>query len=133
MLTLWLNLMLVAFYVGIQTAQARTRLFSHAVVGLAAGMAFLTKGFLAFVVLALVVLVGIGRMASLDGRFELAQAGREHVRRYSEIALQITIALWPVEQPLHDQQRPPCSHDIEGRGEVAHAVVSVSGFIQNGE
>ncbi len=56
MLTLWLNLMLVAFYVGIQTAQARTRLFSHAVVGLAAGMAFLTKGFLAFVVLALVVL-----------------------------------------------------------------------------
>ena len=77
--------------------------------------------------------VAQGQAGQYVGRFELAQAGREHVRRYSEIALQITIALWPVEQPLHDQQRPPCSHDIEGRGEVAHAVVSVSGFIQNGE
>lgn len=56
MLTLWLNLALVACYVGIQTTQARTRLFCYAAMGLAVGMAFLTKGFLAFVVLALVVL-----------------------------------------------------------------------------
>jgi 4-amino-4-deoxy-L-arabinose transferase len=56
MLALWLNLMLVAFYIGVQTERARTRLLSYAVVGLAVGMAFLTKGFLAFVVLALVAL-----------------------------------------------------------------------------
>ena len=67
------------------------------------------------------------------GRFQFRQAGREHIGWHSEVALQIAIALRPVEQPLDDQQRPPCSHDIEGRGEVAHAVVSVSGFIQNGE
>ncbi|MGB5145914.1 MAG: phospholipid carrier-dependent glycosyltransferase, partial [Porticoccaceae bacterium] len=56
MLALWLNLALVACYLGIQTTQARTRLFCYAAMGLAVGMAFLTKGFLAFVVLALVVL-----------------------------------------------------------------------------
>src|SRR4051794_38762822 len=37
------------------------------------------------------------------GRFELAQAGREHVRRHSEVALQIAVALRPVEQPLDDE------------------------------
>ena len=48
-------------------------------------------------------------------------------------ALQVAVALWPVEQPFHDEQGPPCSDDVEGRGEVAHSVGSASGFIQNGE
>ena len=74
-----------------------------------------------------------GQTGQDAGRFELAQAGREHVRRHSEVALQIAVALRPVEQPLHDEQGPPCSDDVEGRGEVAHAVGSASGFIQNGE
>jgi hypothetical protein len=41
--------------------------------------------------------------------------------------------MWPVEQPLQDEQGPPRSDDAEGRGEVAHSVGSASGFIQNGE
>jgi hypothetical protein len=74
-----------------------------------------------------------GQAGQYAGGLELAQAGREHVGRHSEVALQIAVALWPVEQPLHDEQGPPCSDDVEGRGEVAHAVGSASGFIQNGE
>lgn len=67
------------------------------------------------------------------GGLELAQAGGEDVGRYSEVALQIAIPLWPVEQPLHDKQCPPWSDDVEGRGKAAHAVGWASGFIQNGE
>ena len=67
------------------------------------------------------------------GRFELAQPSGEHVGRHAEVALQVAVALRPVEQPLDDEQGPPCSDDVEGRGEVAHAVGSASGFIQNGE
>ncbi|MDF9749607.1 hypothetical protein M2428_001044 [Arthrobacter sp. ES3-54] len=74
-----------------------------------------------------------GQTGQYPGRFELTQAGRKNVRRHSEVALQIAVALRPVEQPLHDEQGPPCSNDIEGRGEVAHSVGSASGFIQNGE
>jgi len=66
-------------------------------------------------------------------RFELAQARGEHIRPCSEVALQIPVALGTVEQSLHDEQGPPWSDDVEGRGEVAHAVGSASGFIQNGE
>ena len=74
-----------------------------------------------------------GQTGQYTGRFELAQAGCEHVRRHSEVALQIAVPLRPFEQPFHDEQGPPCSDDVEGRGEVAHAVGSASGFIQNGE
>ena len=67
------------------------------------------------------------------GRFELPQPGREHVRRHPELTLEVPVALWALEQSFHDQQRPPWADDVEGGGEVAHAVGSVSGFIQNGE
>jgi len=74
-----------------------------------------------------------GQTGQHAGCFELAQAGREYVRRYSKVALQIAVSLRPVEQPLHDEQSPSCADDVEGRGKVAHAFGSVSGFIQNGE
>ena len=82
--------------------------------------------------------VGTGVVAEREtgqnaGRLEFAQAGREHVRRHSKVALQIAVSLRSVEQPLHDQQSPSCADDVEGRGKVAHAFESVSGFIQNGE
>lgn len=67
------------------------------------------------------------------GRFQFTQAGREHIGWYSEVALQIAIALRPVEQPLHDEQGPPRSDDVEGRSKVTHAAGVGSGFIQNGE
>lgn len=74
------------------------------------------------------------RQAGQDaGRLELAQTGREHVRGHSELALQITVALRPVEQPLHDEQGPAGSDDVESCSQVAHAVGWSSGFIQNGE
>ena len=66
-------------------------------------------------------------------RFELAQARRKHVRPHPEVSLQIPVPLRSVEQPLHDEESPPCSDDFEGSGEVAHVLGSVPGFIQNGE
>ena len=82
--------------------------------------------------------VGTGVVAEREtgqnaGRLEFAQAGREHIRRHSEVALQVAVSLWPVEQSLHDEQCPPCSDDVESRGQVGHAVGWASGFIQNGE
>ncbi|MBP2264745.1 hypothetical protein J3A64_000209 [Pseudarthrobacter sp. PvP004] len=74
-----------------------------------------------------------GQAGQYASGLELAQSGRENVGRHSEVALQIAVALWPVEEPLHDEQGPPRSDDVEGRGEAAHAVGSTSGFIQNGE
>ena len=74
-----------------------------------------------------------GQTGKHAGRFELAQTGREYVRRHPEVALQIAISLRPVKQPLHDEQGPPCSNDVKGRGEAAHAFGSASAFIQNGE
>ena len=60
-----------------------------------------------------------GQPGQNASRFELAEAGREHVRRHSKVALQISIALRSAEQPLHYEQGPPRSDDIEGRGKVA--------------
>jgi hypothetical protein len=77
--------------------------------------------------------VSKGQTGQHASRFELAQACREDVRRHAEVALQITVPLRPIEQPLHDEQGPPCSDDVEGRGEVAHLVGSESAFMQNGE
>ena len=74
-----------------------------------------------------------GQTIQYAGRFKLAQACREYVRRHSEVALQIAVSLRPVEQPLHDEQSPPCPNDVEGSGKVAHVVGAASGFIQNGE
>lgn len=68
MLALWLNLALAAFYLGIRTEQERTRRLCYGVLGAALGMAFLTKGFLAFAVVALVALPYLGyrrRLADL--------------------------------------------------------------------
>jgi hypothetical protein len=66
-------------------------------------------------------------------RFEFAQPGSEHVRRHSEVALQIAVPLRFLEQSLDNEKCPPGTDDVEGGGEVAHSAVSVSGFIQNGE
>ncbi len=74
-----------------------------------------------------------GQSGEYASGLELAQSGREHVGRYSEVALEIAVTLWPVEQPIHDKQCPPWTDDVEGRGKVAHAVGWASGFIQNGE
>lgn len=63
-----------------------------------------------------------GQAGQYTGGLELAQSCREHVGRDSEVALQIPVTLWPVEQPLHDKQCPPWSDDVEGRGKVAHAL-----------
>ena len=65
--------------------------------------------------------------------FEFAQSGGEDVGGHSEVTLQITVALWSVEEPAHDEQGPPGADDIEGGGEVAHSCGPASGFIQNGE
>ena len=67
------------------------------------------------------------------GVLEFTQSDREHVGRHAQGALQVAVALRPVEQLLHDEQRPPGSYDVEGGGEIAHGVGSASGFIQNGE
>lgn len=77
--------------------------------------------------------VSEGQSLQDAGCFELAQAGSEHVRAHSEVTLQITVSLRPLEQSLHDEEGPPRSDDLEGGGEVAHVSGSVSGFIQNGE
>ncbi|GAA4166323.1 hypothetical protein GCM10022286_30810 [Gryllotalpicola daejeonensis] len=100
-----------------------------------------------------------GQAAQDSGGLELTQTGREDVRRHPELALQIAVALRPVEQPLRDKQRPSCADDLEGCAETAragvvtplvdtgpvtravaaaHAVAAAasagtSGFIQNGE
>ena len=70
---------------------------------------------------------------SLSSRFEFTQADGEHIRPHSEVALQIAVSLRPVEKPLNDEQGPPCPDDLECSSEVAHALGSASGFIQNGE
>ncbi len=68
-----------------------------------------------------------------SGRLELAEAGSKLVGSHSEFALEIAVTLRPVEQLFHDEQGPPRSDYFEGGGEIAHAVGSASGFIQNGE
>ena len=67
------------------------------------------------------------------GRFELAQARRQHVGAHSELSLQIAVALRAVEQLFDDEERPSCSDCAEGRRKVTHPFESASGFIQNGE
>ncbi|GGR17191.1 hypothetical protein GCM10010196_07460 [Agromyces mediolanus] len=74
-----------------------------------------------------------GQAVQQAGLLELAQAHREHVGGRPELALQVAVALRAVEQLLDDAERPAGSDDVEGGGEVAHAVGSASGFIQNGE
>lgn len=66
-------------------------------------------------------------------RLEFAQAGCEHVRGDSEVALEIAVALRAVEETLHDEQGPPRPDDVESRRQVAHSAGAASGFIQNGE
>ena len=44
-----------------------------------------------------------GQAGQYAGCFELAKAGREDVRGHSEVALQVAVALRPVEQSLHDE------------------------------
>jgi 4-amino-4-deoxy-L-arabinose transferase len=56
MVTLWLNLALVTFYLGVQAPGHRQKLFWYAMMGLAAGMGFLTKGFIALAVPVIVAL-----------------------------------------------------------------------------
>ena len=64
------------------------------------------------------------------GGFEFAQPDGQHVRAEAEMALQVAVALRTIEQPLHDEQCPPCSDDLERRSQVGHGAGSGSGFIQ---
>jgi len=54
--TLWSNLSLVAFWFATDSQQSRHRLWSWAILGLACGMGFLTKGFLALLLPVLIAL-----------------------------------------------------------------------------
>jgi len=61
--------------------------------------------------------VGTGVVAEREtgqnaGRLEFAQAGREHVRRHSKVALQIAVALRPVEQPAKEAASSSSSAQI---------------------
>jgi hypothetical protein len=77
--------------------------------------------------------VSKGETVEHAGLFELAQARRKHVGSQSELALQIAVALRPVEELFDDEESPSCANYFEGRGEVTHPFESASGFIQNGE
>ncbi|MFE8070251.1 lipid IV(A) 4-amino-4-deoxy-L-arabinosyltransferase [Marinobacteraceae bacterium S3BR75-40.1] len=50
MVTLWLNAAMVSFYLTVTAVSARQRLVGYALLGLACGLGFLTKGFLALAV-----------------------------------------------------------------------------------
>lgn len=54
--TLWVNLSLVALWFAIDAATTRQRLLAWAVVGIACGLGFMTKGFLAWLLPALIAL-----------------------------------------------------------------------------
>lgn len=56
MVTLWLNLTLVCFYVSLQARHSRTKLLGYALMGVAAGLGFLTKGFISLAVPVIVAL-----------------------------------------------------------------------------
>ncbi|TBW47899.1 lipid IV(A) 4-amino-4-deoxy-L-arabinosyltransferase [Marinobacter halodurans] len=50
MLTLWLNLAMVSFYLTVTAVTRKQRLWGYVILGLACGMGFLTKGFLALAI-----------------------------------------------------------------------------------
>ncbi len=56
MVTLWLDLTLVCFYVSLQANTSRQKLAGYALMGLAAGLGFLTKGFISLAVPVIVAL-----------------------------------------------------------------------------
>jgi 4-amino-4-deoxy-L-arabinose transferase len=56
MFTLWFNLSLIAFYLGLQADNVNKKIKYYGLTGAAAGLAFLTKGFIGLVVPAIVVL-----------------------------------------------------------------------------
>ena len=56
MVTLWLDLTLVSFYWSFQVDNSRQKLLGYAVMGVAAGLGFLTKGFISLVIPVMVAL-----------------------------------------------------------------------------
>lgn len=56
MVSLWLDLTLACFYVSLQTDSPRTKLGGYALMGIAAGLGFLTKGFISLAVPVIVAL-----------------------------------------------------------------------------
>jgi 4-amino-4-deoxy-L-arabinose transferase len=56
MFTLWFNLSLIAFYLGLHSDNVNKKIKYYALTGAVAGLAFLTKGFIGLVVPAIVVL-----------------------------------------------------------------------------
>ncbi|MDD2841307.1 MAG: lipid IV(A) 4-amino-4-deoxy-L-arabinosyltransferase [Tolumonas sp.] len=56
MVTLWLDLTLVCFYVSLQASTTRQKLTGYALMGVAAGLGFLTKGFISLAVPVIVAL-----------------------------------------------------------------------------
>ena len=61
------------------------------------------------------------KTAQQSRALKFTQSRRENVGRHAELALQIAVSLWPVEQALNDEQCPPRAHVIESRGEVSRA------------
>ncbi len=79
-LTLWLNLALLAFYGATTTSIPRRRLGAWALVGVACGMAFLTKGFIAWLVPVLVA-----------GPYMLWQRRLGELLRYGPVAVLVAV------------------------------------------
>ncbi|AKS09229.1 lipid IV(A) 4-amino-4-deoxy-L-arabinosyltransferase [Pseudomonas trivialis] len=78
--TLWVNLSLVALWFALESATTRARLCAWAVLGLACGMGFLTKGFLAW---ALPVLIAVPYM--------LWQRRLGELLRYGPLAMAVAV------------------------------------------
>jgi 4-amino-4-deoxy-L-arabinose transferase len=95
-LTCWLNLALLAFYVAATTRATRWRLLAWALVGAACGMAFLTKGFIAWLLPVLVA-----------GPYMLWQRRLGELLRYGPLAVLVAVAVaapwaWAVHQQAPD-------------------------------
>lgn len=78
--TLWVNLSLVALWFALESTKTRARLCAWAVLGLACGMGFLTKGFLAW---ALPVLIAVPYM--------LWQRRLGELLRYGPLAMAVAV------------------------------------------
>ncbi len=72
MLTFWMNLAMVTFYLAAVTTTQRGRILAYAALGLACGLGFLTKGFIA---LAIPVIVAVPYMLYQRRFLELIQYG----------------------------------------------------------
>jgi 4-amino-4-deoxy-L-arabinose transferase len=96
LLTLWLNLALLAFHVATTSPTPRRRLGAWALLGAACGMAFLTKGFIAWLLPVLVA-----------GPYMLWQRRLAELFRYGPLAVLVAVLVaapwaWAVHQQAPD-------------------------------